>query len=167
MLRQQYPFVQLATLKQREEKAKRRAGRLRAGAVPYRLVPRSDAQYVTQLEMMIATLRIALEHKSEKTGRTETGAPLGDHRPPCAHPAVRGGGGGGVRGREFFHPDYPAHFPAQLCHAHALRIYAAQGIAEHAGSQGHQDDGDLYAGICAGRDGEKQGAVSDAGGMKP
>ncbi|MDU4749186.1 MAG: site-specific integrase [Pantoea sp.] len=66
-----YPYVQLATLKQREEKAERRAGRPAAGVVPHRLVPLSDAQYVTQLEMMVATLRIPLERKSEKTGLTE------------------------------------------------------------------------------------------------
>jgi len=70
-LRQQYPYVQLATLKQREEKAECRAGRLPAWTVTHRLVPLSDAQYVTQLEMMIATLRIPLERRSEKTGRTE------------------------------------------------------------------------------------------------
>ena len=71
LLRQQYPFVQLATLKQREDKAEHRAGRRAAGVVPHRLVPLSDAQYVTQLEMMIATLRIPIERRSEKTGRTE------------------------------------------------------------------------------------------------
>lgn len=71
LLRQQYPFVQLTTLKQREDKAKRRVGRRAAGVVLHRLVPLSDAQYVTQLEMMIATLRIPLERRSEKTGRTE------------------------------------------------------------------------------------------------
>lgn len=71
LLRQQYPFVQLATLKQREEKAERRAGRLPAGTVTHRLVPLSDAQYVTQLEMMIATLPIPQERRSEKTGRTD------------------------------------------------------------------------------------------------
>lgn len=63
--------MQLATLKHREDKAEHWAGRRAAGAVPYRLVPLSDAQYVTQLEMMIATLRIPLERRSEKTGRTE------------------------------------------------------------------------------------------------
>ncbi|PPC67085.1 resolvase [Pantoea sp. ICBG 985] len=71
LLRQQYPLVQLATLKQREAKAERRAGRLPAGAVTHRLVPLSDAQYVNQLEMMIATLRIPLERRSEIAGRTE------------------------------------------------------------------------------------------------
>ncbi|MBZ6397888.1 MULTISPECIES: site-specific integrase [Pantoea] len=71
LLRQQYPFVQLATLKQREDKAEHRAGRRAAGVVPHRLVPLSDTQYVTQLEMMVATLRIPLERKSEKTGRSE------------------------------------------------------------------------------------------------
>ena len=71
LLRQQYPFVQLATLKQRKDKAEHRAGRRAAGSVPHRLVPLSDSQFVTQLEMMIATLRIPLERRSEKTGRTE------------------------------------------------------------------------------------------------
>ncbi len=71
LLHQEYPFVQLATLKQREAKAERRAGRLPAGAVPHRLVPLSDAQYVNQLEMMIATLRIPLERRSEIAGRME------------------------------------------------------------------------------------------------
>ncbi len=71
LLRQQYPFVQLATLKQREDKAEHRAGRRAAGVVRHRLVPLSDTQYVTQLEMMVATLRIPLERKIEKTGRSE------------------------------------------------------------------------------------------------
>ncbi len=38
LLRQQYPFVQLATLKQREEKASGRTGRLAASTVTHRLV---------------------------------------------------------------------------------------------------------------------------------
>lgn len=63
--------MQLATLKQRETKAERRAGRLHAGAVPHRLVTLSDAQYVNQLEMMSATLRITMERRSEIAGRTE------------------------------------------------------------------------------------------------
>lgn len=46
-------------------------GRRAAGVAPHRLVPLPDAQYVTQLEMMVATLRIPLERMSEKTGRTE------------------------------------------------------------------------------------------------
>lgn len=71
LLRQQYPLVQLATLKQRGDKAEHRAGRRAAGVRPQRLVPLSDAQYVTQLEMMITTLRILIERRSENTGRTE------------------------------------------------------------------------------------------------
>jgi len=68
LLRQQYPFLQLSTLKQHEEKAEHRAGRHAAGTVSHRLKPLSDAKYVTQLEMMMTTLRIPLESKSEKTG---------------------------------------------------------------------------------------------------
>jgi integrase len=66
-----YPFVQLATLKQREEKAARSAGRTPAGATPHRLVPLSDQLYVSQLEMMVATLKIPLERRNKRTGRTE------------------------------------------------------------------------------------------------
>ncbi|WP_158781613.1 site-specific integrase [Pantoea sp. BAV 3049] len=66
-----YPFVQLATLKQRTEKAARTSGRTPAGAVPHRLVPLSDPQYLLQLQMMVATLKIPLERKNKRTGRTE------------------------------------------------------------------------------------------------
>ncbi|RLM18826.1 resolvase [Brenneria alni] len=66
-----YPFVQLATLKQRAEKAARTAGRAPAGSQAHRLVPLSDANYVSQLEMMVATLKIPFERKSRKTGRLE------------------------------------------------------------------------------------------------
>ncbi|HBV9945498.1 TPA: site-specific integrase [Klebsiella aerogenes] len=66
-----YPFVQLATLKQRTEKASRTAGRPAAGAQTHRLVPLSDHQYVSQLEMMVATLKIPLERRNKRSGRTE------------------------------------------------------------------------------------------------
>lgn len=66
-----YPFVQLATLKQREEKAARGAGRIPVGTIPHRLVPLSDQQYVSQLQMMVATLKIPLERRNKRTGRTE------------------------------------------------------------------------------------------------
>jgi len=66
-----HPFVQLATLKQRGEKAARSSGRFPSGVVPHRLVPLSDPQYISQLEMMVATLRIPLERRNPETGRTE------------------------------------------------------------------------------------------------
>ncbi|MDH2698083.1 tyrosine-type recombinase/integrase [Klebsiella quasipneumoniae] len=66
-----WPFVQLATLKQRTEKAARTAGRAPAGSQVHRLVPLSDANYVGQLEMMVATLKIPLERRNRRTGRTE------------------------------------------------------------------------------------------------
>ncbi|UAN34301.1 site-specific integrase [Enterobacter sp. JBIWA005] len=71
LLQPPYPFVQLATLKQREEKAARSAGRTPAGTVPHRLVPLSDQHYLSQLQMMVATLRIPLERKNKRTGRME------------------------------------------------------------------------------------------------
>lgn len=66
-----YPFVQLATLKQRAEKAARTAGRAPAGSQVHRLVPLSDPQYVSQLEMMVATLKIPLQKRNKRTGTTE------------------------------------------------------------------------------------------------
>lgn len=66
-----YPFVQLATLKQRSEKAARSAGRAPANTVTHRLVPLSDNHYVSQLEMMVATLKIPLERRDKRTGKTE------------------------------------------------------------------------------------------------
>lgn len=66
-----YPFVQLATLKQRAEKATRTAGRAPAGVVPHRIVPLSDELYVSQLEMMVATLKIPLERRNKRSGRME------------------------------------------------------------------------------------------------
>ncbi|NWJ82434.1 phage integrase family protein [Enterobacter sp. SECR19-1250] len=65
------PWVQLATLKQREEKAGRGAGRLPAGVSPHRIVPLSDMQYVTQLQTMVATLKIPAERRNKNTGRAE------------------------------------------------------------------------------------------------
>ncbi len=66
-----YPFVQLATLKQRTEKAARTAGRTPAGQQTHRLVPLSDSRYVSQLQTMVATLKIPLERRNKRTGRTE------------------------------------------------------------------------------------------------
>ncbi|EDV9210195.1 phage integrase family protein [Salmonella enterica subsp. enterica] len=66
-----YPFVQLATLKQRTEKATRTAGRMPSGSQTHRLVPLSDNQYVSQLKTMIATLKIPLERRNRRTHRTE------------------------------------------------------------------------------------------------
>ncbi|HFK5791099.1 TPA: site-specific integrase [Enterobacter asburiae] len=66
-----YPFVQLATLKQRTERAARTSGRVPVGSQTHRLVPLSDPNYVNQLEMMVATLKIPLERRNKRTGRTE------------------------------------------------------------------------------------------------
>lgn len=66
-----YPFVQLATLKQQTKKATRMTGRAPAGSQSHRLVPLSDHQYVSQLEMMIATLKISVERRNRRTGRIE------------------------------------------------------------------------------------------------
>lgn len=68
-----YPFVQLATLKQRTEKAARTAGRMPAGQQTHRLVPLSDSWYVSQLQTMVATLKIPMERRNKRTGRTWIG----------------------------------------------------------------------------------------------
>ncbi|EMY9281864.1 tyrosine-type recombinase/integrase, partial [Salmonella enterica] len=49
----------------------RTAGRAPAGSQAHRLVPLSDKQYVSQLEMMVATLKIPLERRNKRTGRME------------------------------------------------------------------------------------------------
>jgi len=66
-----YPFVQLAPLKQRTEKAARTAGRMPAGQQTPRMVPLSDSWYVSQLQTMVATLKIPMERRNKRTGRTE------------------------------------------------------------------------------------------------
>lgn len=66
-----YPFVQLATLKQRTEKAARMAGHAPAGSQVHRLVPLADPHYVSQLKMIVATLKIPQERKNKNTGRME------------------------------------------------------------------------------------------------
>ena len=53
------------------EKAARTAGRAPAGSQAHRLVPLSDHHYVSQLQMMVATLKIPLERRNKRTGRTE------------------------------------------------------------------------------------------------
>ncbi|MDW3790758.1 phage integrase family protein [Klebsiella pneumoniae] len=65
-----YPFVQLAT-----QAAHRKSGQdsrpSSAGSQAHRLVPLSDHHYVSQLQMMVATLKIPLERRNKRTGRTE------------------------------------------------------------------------------------------------
>ncbi|MGL4202327.1 MAG: tyrosine-type recombinase/integrase, partial [Enterobacter roggenkampii] len=56
---------------QRAEKAARTAGRAPAGSPTHRIVPLSDPQYASQLEMMVATLKIPLERRNKRTGKTE------------------------------------------------------------------------------------------------
>lgn len=66
-----YPFVQLTTLKQRAEKVARTAGRAPAASQAHHLVPLSDNQYISQLQMMVATLKIPQERRNRRTGRME------------------------------------------------------------------------------------------------
>ncbi len=66
-----YRKILLATLKQRTEKGARTAGRAPAGSHVRRLVPLSNHQYVSQLQMMVATMKIPLKRRNRRTGRTE------------------------------------------------------------------------------------------------
>lgn len=103
-----YPFVQLATLKQRAEKAARTAGRSPAGSQAHRLVPLSDANYVSQLGMMVATLKIPLERRNKRSGSGRWGDVL------CAGDT--------------------AYLPSFLRHAHAICRYTTEGAAEFNGT---------------------------------
>lgn len=149
-----YPYVQLATLKQRGEKAARGPGRAPSGIVPHRLVPLSDPQYVAQLEMMVATLKIPLERRNPKTGRTEKVRlwTVTDRTVRTwLNEAVTAAAGDAT------------HLPAQLRHAHALCGHSAEGAAEPDGAQKHEVHRGLHEGVCAGRGGPAPGAVSYAG----
>ena len=42
-----------------------------AGQQTHRLVPLSDTWYVSQLQTMVATLKIPMERRNKRTGRTE------------------------------------------------------------------------------------------------
>ncbi len=42
-----------------------------AGQQTHRLVPLSDSWYVSQLQTMVATLKIPMERRNKRTGRTE------------------------------------------------------------------------------------------------
>jgi hypothetical protein len=79
--------VQLATLKQRTERQGQPA-ELPRGSQAHRLVPLSDHHYVSQLQMMVATLKIPLERRNKRTGRTEKAAsgtsPTGQYGPGLA-----------------------------------------------------------------------------------
>lgn len=46
-------------------------GRMPAGQQTHRLVPLSDSWYVSQLQTMVATLKIPMERRNRRTGRTE------------------------------------------------------------------------------------------------
>ena len=71
MVHDELPKYLLATLKQRTEKAARTAGRTPAGQQTHRLVPLSDSWYVSQLQTMVATLKIPMVRRNKRTGRRE------------------------------------------------------------------------------------------------
>jgi len=158
-----YPFVQLATLKQRAEKATRSAGRLPTASTPLRVVPLSDPQYVAQLQTMVATLKIPLA--PQRAHRPDgKGAAVDHHRSDGAQLAGGGGGCRGARRGDVLGARHPAHLPPQLRDAHAVCRHSAQGAAGADGAQIDQFDGGLHQSLCAGCGSPAPGAIPDTGG---
>ncbi|STS86262.1 ResA resolvase [Klebsiella variicola] len=130
-----YPFVQLATLKQRTEKAARTAGRAPAGSQAHRLVPLSDHHYVSQLQMMVATLKIPLERRNKRTGRMEKARiwEITDRTVRTwLSEAVESAAADGVT---FSVPVTPPYVPSLLRDAHAVCRHTTEGFAEPDGPQ--------------------------------
>ena len=150
-----WPFVQLATLKQRSEKAARTASRAPAGNPTHRLVPLSDVNYVSQLEMMVATLKIPLERRNKRTGRTEK-ARIWDIIDRTVRTWIS-------EAVEAAAAD-AAHVPSLLHHAHAVRRYPVEGAAEPDGTQVGQFNGGVHEGVCARCGGASSRPVPDARG---
>ncbi|STW38596.1 ResA resolvase [Klebsiella pneumoniae] len=130
-----YPFVQLATLKQRTEKAARTAGRAPAGSQIHRLVPLSDHHYVSQLQMMVATLKIPLERRNKRTGRMEKARiwEITDRTVRTwLSEAVEGRSG---RRGDVLSPGDPPYVPSLLRDAHAVRRHTTEVFAKPDGPQ--------------------------------
>lgn len=64
-----YPFVSLATLKQRQAKAERGPGALPKKDPLRRMVPLSDAHYLNLMNTVFATFKIPKERKDKATGK--------------------------------------------------------------------------------------------------
>lgn len=154
-----YPFVQLATLRQRAEKAARPAGRLPAGQQTHRRVPLPDAWYVSQLQTMVATLKIPLERRNKRTGRTEK-ARLWEITDRTVRTWINEGVDAAAAGGVTFSVPVSPH---TFRHAHALRGDPAEGAAEPDGAQIAQLNGSVHEVVCAGCGGPAPGTVCDAG----
>ncbi|GHM05299.1 hypothetical protein KPZU40_52740 [Klebsiella pneumoniae] len=130
-----YPFVQLATLKQRTEKAARTAGRAPAGSQAHRLVPLSDHHYVSQLQMMVATLKIPLERRNKRTGRTEK-ARIWDITDRTVRTWIgEAVEAAAVDGGDILGAGHPAYVPPLLRDAYAVCRHTTEGFAEPDGPQ--------------------------------
>lgn len=69
LLQGPYPYLSLATLKQRQARAERGAGPLPKKVPTRRLVSLSDPHYIGLMTSVFATFKIPLERKDKKTGR--------------------------------------------------------------------------------------------------
>jgi len=97
--------------------------------------------------MMVATLKIPPERRNKRSGRTEKVRirEITDRTVRTwLSDAVEAAAADGVT----FSVD-TAHVPSQLCHAHAVCGYSAEGVAEFNGTQEHQLDEGVYEGVCA------------------
>nr|AVI43661.1 hypothetical protein [Klebsiella pneumoniae] len=150
--------MQLATLKQRTEKATRTAGRAPAGSQPHRIVPLSDANYVSQLEMMVATLKIPLERRNKRTGRTEK-ARIWEITDRTVRTRISEAVDAAAADGVTFSVPVTPHVPSQLRDAHAVCRHPAEGAAEPDGTQVDQLDGGLHESVCARCRGTAPGAV--------
>ncbi|SQC28675.1 ResA resolvase [Klebsiella pneumoniae] len=130
-----YPFVQLATLKQRTEKATRTAGRAPAGSQIHRLVPLSDHHYVSQLQMMVATLKIPLERRNKRTGRMEKAVSGRSQTVPCATWLSEAVEAAAADGGDVLSTGDPPYVPSLLRDAYAVCRHTTEGFAEPDGPQ--------------------------------
>lgn len=98
--------------------------------------------------MMVATLKIPLERRNKRTGRTEkariweiTDRTVRTWINEAVDAAAADGG-------DVFGTGNPAHVPTQLWDAHAVCRHTAEGAAEPDGTQVSQFDGGLHEGFC-------------------
>lgn len=104
-----------------------------AGQQIHRLVPLSDTWYVSQLQTMVATLKIPMERRNRRTGRTEK-ARIWEVTDRTVRTwigeAVAAAAADGVT---FSVPVTP-YVPPFLCDAHAVCRYTTEGPAEPDGA---------------------------------
>lgn len=104
-----------------------------AGQQTHRLVPLSDSWYVSQLQTMVATLKIPMERRNRRTGRTEK-ARIWEVTDRTVRTwigeAVAAAAADGVT----FRSGHTTYVPPFLCDAHAVCRYTAESSAKPDGT---------------------------------